>query len=98
MREAARTLGLKIRLCGSELEGSGFWDGIDVDRAAGDWLEGCCAVVQPAVLEDQPRKLLRAIAEGVPVVATRACGVSHMAGVTTVSTELELVEALKRYL
>jgi hypothetical protein len=85
LREAARTLGLKVRLCGSELEGPGFWDGIDVDRPSGDWLAGCCAVVQPAVLEDQPRKLLRAIAEGVPVIAAPACGVSHLPGVTTVS-------------
>jgi hypothetical protein len=84
LRDAARELGLKLRLCGSELEGPGFWEGLDVDRAAGDWLDGCCAVVQPAVLEDQPRKLLRAIAEGVPVIATAACGVSHLPGVTTV--------------
>ena len=47
-------------------------------------LDGCCAVVQPAVLEDQPRKLLRAVAEGLPVIATPACGVSHLPGVTTV--------------
>ena len=74
LREATRSLGLKLRLCGSELEGAGFWDGVDVERASGDWLAGCCAVVQPAVLEDQPRKLLRAIAEGVPVIATPSCG------------------------
>ena len=84
LREAARELGLKLVLCGSELEGEGFWDGVDAVRARTDWLDGCCAVVQPAVLEDQPRKLLRAVAEGVPVVATPACGVSHMPGVTTV--------------
>ncbi len=84
LREVARELRLKLTLCGSELEGPDFWEGVDVVRASGDWLDGCCAVVQPAVLEDQPRRLLRAVAEGVPVIATAACGVSQLPGVTTV--------------
>jgi glycosyltransferase involved in cell wall biosynthesis len=57
---------------------------MDANPAGEDWLDGARVVVQPAFLEDQPRKLLRAIAEGVPVIATPACGVAHLPGVTTI--------------
>jgi hypothetical protein len=84
VREAMRTLDAPLRYCGSLLEGREFWDGLDATAAGDDWLAGARVVVQPAVLEDQPRRLLRAIAEGVPVIATEACGVSHLDGVATV--------------
>jgi hypothetical protein len=35
-------------------------------------------------VQHQPRLLLRAIAAGIPVIATAACGVSGLPGVTTV--------------
>jgi glycosyltransferase involved in cell wall biosynthesis len=41
-------------------------------------------VVQPAFVEDAPRPLLRAIAAGIPVVATPECGIEGLAGVRTV--------------
>ena len=84
LRDAVRQLGFPLRYCGSLLEGSDFWNGIDAKPAEGGWLSGANVVVQPSVLEDQPRKLLRAIAEGVPVIATESCGVSHLPGVITV--------------
>jgi glycosyltransferase involved in cell wall biosynthesis len=43
------------------------------------------AVVLPAWVEQQPRALLRAIAAGVPVIASRACGVEGLPGVRTVA-------------
>ena len=81
VREAARTLDLEVVLCGSELEGAGFWDGVrtlhPAPESGGDaWLEGVGAVVQPAIVEDRPRHLLAALAAGVPVIATTACGLS----------------------
>jgi hypothetical protein len=89
LREAARALGLEVVTLGSELEGEGFWDGVAARRwdAAADpfgWIDEVAAVVQPALVEDRPRHLLAALASGVPVVATAACGIAARDGVTIV--------------
>jgi hypothetical protein len=84
VREAARALDLQVMLLGSELEGEGFWDGVRVMHPSGDWVDGVAAVVQPAVVEEQPRRLLAALAAGVPVVATPACGLRPREGLTIV--------------
>jgi hypothetical protein len=85
VREAARRLDLEVVLLGAELEGEGFWDGVRTLRPPGDWLDGVAAVVQPAVVEEQPRRLLAALAKGVPVVATPACGIRPREGLTLVA-------------
>jgi glycosyltransferase involved in cell wall biosynthesis len=41
-------------------------------------------VVLPAHVENRPRILLKAIAYGIPVIASEACGLKNMAGVTTI--------------
>jgi len=84
LREAARRLDLEVVLCGSELEGANFWQGITTRRAGPNWLDGVCAVVQPALIEDSPRRLLSALAAGVPVIATPACGLEGLDAVITV--------------
>ena len=81
---AALALGLQVSGAGSQLEGAGFWDGVDVVTLDGHWLDGAACVVQPSVIEDQPRKLLAALAAGVPVIATEACGIEPRAGLTLV--------------
>jgi hypothetical protein len=88
VREAARVLDLEVLLLGAELEGAQFWHGVRTARpeaavAPGSWLEGVVAVVQPALVQEQPRHLLAARAAGVPVIATAACGMEG-AGVTMV--------------
>jgi hypothetical protein len=90
VREAARALGLEVVLLGSDLEGAGFWSGVKTVRpgakdGAQAWLRDVGAVVQPAVVEERPRHLLAALAAGVPVIATRACGLGERDGVTTVA-------------
>lgn len=100
LREAARALDLEIVLLGNDLEGAGFWDGIRIRRAAGShWLEGVAAVVQPALLEEAPRPLLTALASGIPVIATKACGLGELAGVTIVpaGNVAVLIAALRRF-
>ncbi|HXC54829.1 MAG TPA: VanW family protein [Rhizomicrobium sp.] len=85
VRDAARALDLEIVLLGSALEGSGFWSGVRTRRPdPANWLHGVAAVVQPALLEDAPRRLLAALAAGVPVIATRACGLPQQEGLTLV--------------
>ncbi len=98
LREAAKALDLEIVLIGSELEGDGFWDGVRTRRAdPANWLDGVSAVVQPALLEDAPRRLLQALASGVPVIATAACGLIERDGLTTIpaGASEELIEALR---
>jgi hypothetical protein len=95
VREAARALGFEVVLVGSELEGADFWHGVRTVRAGADWLDGVSAVVQPALLEDAPRRLLLALASGVPVIATRACGLPEQDGLTLVDGDTaSLIAAL----
>ena len=87
MREAARALGLTVSTPPRTFEGADFWQGIATrPLAAGQsaW-DGARVVVQPAWVEDNPRHLLSAIAAGVPVIATPACGVGGLPGVTEVA-------------
>ena len=39
-------------------------------------LYDCTALVIPAWIEHEPRLALRALAQGIPVIASRACGLS----------------------
>jgi hypothetical protein len=94
VRTAARRLGARLRPIGAELEGHAFWAGVGLAPAEpGDsWLDGLCAVVHPALAEAAPRRLLEALAAGVPVIATAACGLAPQPGLTLVP--MDDVEAL----
>ena len=74
-------LGLEVVLLGSNLEGADFWSGVRTSRDIGG---GVAAFVQPALLEDKPRKLLAALASRLPVIATPACGLPSQSGLTLV--------------
>ncbi len=88
LRAVARALDLEIVLLGGELEGEGFWQGVRTRRARvgeeKEWRNGIAAVVQPALIEERPRSLLAALAAGIPVIATPACGLGRRTGVITV--------------
>lgn len=97
VREAARALDLEVVLAGAELEGAGFWGGVKTRAAGGDWLDGVAVVVQPAVVEDNPRRLLAALTADVPVIATPACGLNPQPGLTLIppGDSAALIWALK---
>ncbi|WP_088892097.1 VanW family protein [Leptolyngbya ohadii] len=94
LRQAAQNLGLTLRILGQELEGQNFWHGVSVerfrsdqdDRSPKDPLAGVGLVVLPAYVEHRPRLLLRAIAAGIPVIVSEACGLGNLEGVITVPT------------
>lgn len=88
LRAVARDLGLEVVLLGSELEGDEFWQGVKTRRPdkSRHWLEGVAVVVQPALAEERPRRLLAALSSGIPVIATPACGLGERPGVVTVPT------------
>ena len=102
LREAARALGLEVVALGSELEGPDFWQGVLAQKPGlgADQLAGVAAVVQPAFVEERPRVLLAALAAGVPVIATPACGLTAEHGVTLVppGDPAALIEALRSVL
>jgi VanW like protein/glycosyl transferase family 1 len=79
---------IEVRVLGRELEGPGFWDGFALSRgtAGAAALDGAAVVVLPAYVEHQPRALLAAVAAGVPVIASAACGLHGIPGVITVPT------------
>ena len=88
MRAAAKTLGLGVVLGGPVLEADGFWSGVETTMwdasAGGAWPADILAVVLPAWVENQPRRLLKAVAAGLPVVASENCGLGEVRGVMEV--------------
>ncbi len=86
MRAAAQALNLPIQLGGRSMESPEFWEGMETRTAGKDLLLGARAVVLPAWVEHQPRRLLQAVAAGVPVIASEACGLEGIAGVRTFPT------------
>ena len=86
VREAAGKLGFTLAVRGAQPEGEDFWAGVGVERRDGkDWLRDAGVVVLPAFVENRPRRLLEALARGVPVVATAACGLGALPGVAVVA-------------
>lgn len=99
LREVAEKLGLEVVTFGSEFEGEDFWGSIQTQRRSfsPNWLNDIGVVVLPAFVEHKPRKLLEAIAAGIPVIASAECGLKHVHGVTTipagdVSAMCEIIE------
>jgi hypothetical protein len=80
LREAARILDLEVLLLGNELEGEDFWRGVRTQREENPF-SAATVFVQPALIEDKPRMLLKAIAAGIPVIASDACGLDAARGI-----------------
>ncbi|NVB43703.1 glycosyltransferase family 4 protein [Pseudenhygromyxa sp. WMMC2535] len=95
-------LALHLWISGRELEGPRFWadTGATLHQGAPTRLDQLDAVVCPAWVEHQPRSLLRAAAAGVPVIASRACGLAGVAGIRELPTgdRDALFEALRELL
>jgi hypothetical protein len=85
VREAALALDLEVVPMGAELEGPGFWGGACTGAFTG-WAD-IDAVVQPALTEEQPRRLLAALDAGVRVFATPACGLDPRPGLTLIEPD-----------
>ncbi|TDU81289.1 glycosyl transferase family 1 [Prosthecobacter fusiformis] len=84
LRKALHGLPVKLELRGGVLEGADFWDGIHLTTSGDGWLEQADIIVLPAFVENCPRVLLKAVAAGKPVIATEACGIEGLPGVTII--------------
>jgi VanW like protein len=93
LRTALADRNCELMVLAGNLEEEDFWNGVHVAPSVPDWIKHAAVVVQPALLEDNPRPLLRAIAAGIPVICTPNCGVSGLPNVTTV--EFGNVEQLR---
>jgi hypothetical protein len=78
--DIARALAAKIEtpliVFGDMLESSDPWAGLAIERRSfgPHWLDGIGAILHPATLTSQPRRLLQAAASGVRVFATSETG------------------------
>lgn len=78
----------RLRVLGTPSSDERLWQGIaQVEHMhwRGDALAGASVVVLPAHVEHAPRAVLRAVAAGVPVVASAACGLAGLPGVQEVA-------------
>ena len=79
VREAARALDLRVLTMVATLESDDFWNGVNRTPCSfGAALAQARCVVLPAYVEPQPRLLLAALARGVPVICSSACGLDGL--------------------
>jgi hypothetical protein len=76
VRAAALELGLKLVAFERNIEHPGFWNGVDITFCSADSIpwDRIAAVMHPAAFISSPRTHLRAIASGIPILASRGCG------------------------
>ena len=94
VREAARLLNAEVVLLyppSGEHEGRDFWEGVCTSRPepGTDWrtTSGASVLVAPDLTCERPRLALAALAVGLPVVATSACGLGTRDGVNAVALD-----------
>jgi hypothetical protein len=77
-RTFARELTTPLIVLGRNHESPDFWAGIATEQRPFDanWLDDVSTIIHPATMTTQPRALLQAIANGVTVHATPACGLA----------------------
>ena len=84
---ALRGLNVSLDVLGRATEGNGIdvLQGIQWRQAKIDDLQDASALVIPAWIEHQPRLALRALAMGIPVIASAACGLPEHPLLTTLT-------------
>ena len=83
MREAMEQLDIALLIERPGEEQLDFWGDRDVRLAQGVPGE-LAGVILPAIVEHRPATLLRALAAGLPVIATGACGLPPQPGLTLI--------------
>lgn len=103
MAEAVRHLGWRVLVLGTPSSDPLLWQGIEIVHVgyhSPKWRADADIVALPAFIEHSPRGLLDAIAHGIPVVASRECGLPPSLGAIEVQAgdAVALVAALERAL
>ncbi|MBX7229403.1 MAG: VanW family protein [Burkholderiaceae bacterium] len=85
LAQALQGIDCTVRVLGRAQETKHTWGSVKIEACPpGDPLEKVGLVVLPAWVEHQPRLLLRALAQSIPVIATPACGLPPQAGLTLI--------------
>ena len=98
LRNVARELNLELIVSGRDLEAENFWQGIKTEKADSEWMKKASVVVLPSYIDHKPRKLLEAIAYGIPVITSNASGLGHVKGVISIppGDEQALKQAIEK--
>jgi glycosyltransferase involved in cell wall biosynthesis len=75
---------VKLIILGAQLEAADFWRGFEIEKGTSANLETADLVVLPAFVEHKPRRLLQAVANRIPIIASKACGVETIEGVINI--------------
>jgi hypothetical protein len=83
----ARALNARVLILGSAPTNPDHWRGIEwrLSGYESDWLAQTDVALLPAYIEHCPQVLLKALAAGIPVIATTACGLAARPGLTLVA-------------
>jgi glycosyltransferase involved in cell wall biosynthesis len=86
LRSAIQDLNVHLLIAGGELEHPDFWCGYSVEYQPNfrQALHQADIVVAPAWVEHQPRRVLQAIAQGIPTICSSGCGLPELPGVIQV--------------
>ncbi|MEO7689683.1 MAG: VanW family protein [Sphingomonas sp.] len=88
MRDAMKGLGIELLIERDAEEEPGFWSGLNVRRLRSHEVPPELAgAVLPALVEHRPHTLLRALAAGLRVIATPACGLPPQPGLVLVAPD-----------
>ncbi|MDF2454606.1 MAG: hypothetical protein K0R51_599 [Cytophagaceae bacterium] len=85
IRKLADELSLRLVIAGNAIEQNDFWKGLAVEKFNGNFSE-IRLVIYPTYVEHQPRRLLKAIAKGIPLITTPACGINASTAVQLIET------------
>ena len=85
MRRLAEELEFSLVVTGHSLEQTNFWKGIAIEKFNGNFSD-IKVIVYPTYVEHQPRRLLKAVARGIPVITTHACGLEASDTIRLVET------------
>ena len=92
MRKLAQELNIEIYVMGRAEEHANFWKDVKVHYTTN--LEEAHLLILPAYIEHNPKIVLKALASGITVISTTACGVSPQPNLILVS--MGDYEALKK--
>ena len=74
IKKLAKELNLSIVVLGKAEEDLNFWKDVNIEMTGANPFEEIGLVVYPTYVEHQPRILLKAVAAGLSVITTTACG------------------------
>ena len=83
-RDAVSDLPVRVMVAGGAVEFENPWEGVETVPFSVDWPTKVSLAVLPAHVEHQPRRILRAIAAGVPALVSSACGLREREGLTVI--------------